>query len=142
MLPSVRMAEVVRTKILSPNIGYFVANSRFVAIYALFGRLWAKSVFWAQNNVLWLRNALLYGTYIKWRYNLGNRLYHWYSGGLTWAIFGISTNIKTLTCHNLRLGLDVICKHLISKYYMIKHTIQNFNNFGPKMWILLPFSNT
>ena len=64
MLPSVRVAEVVQTKILSPNIGYFVANSRFVVIYALFGRLWAKSVFWAQNNVLWLRNALLYGTYI------------------------------------------------------------------------------
>ena len=33
-----------RTKILSPNICYFVAISRFVSIYALFGRLWAKKV--------------------------------------------------------------------------------------------------
>ena len=31
-----------RTKILSPNICYIVAVSWFVAIYALFGRLWAK----------------------------------------------------------------------------------------------------
>ena len=34
-----------RAKILSPNIRYFVATSIFVAIYALFGRLWAKKVF-------------------------------------------------------------------------------------------------
>ena len=31
-----------QTKILSPNIRYFVAILRFVAIYALFGNLWAK----------------------------------------------------------------------------------------------------
>ena len=34
-----------RTKILSLNIRYFVALLRFVAIYALFGNLWAKKVF-------------------------------------------------------------------------------------------------
>ena len=33
-----------RTKILSPNKRYFVATVRFVAIYALFGRLWAEKV--------------------------------------------------------------------------------------------------
>ena len=31
-----------RTKILSPNIRYFVAILRFVAIYLLFGDLWPK----------------------------------------------------------------------------------------------------
>ena len=34
-----------QTKILSPNICYFVAISRFVAIYAFFGNLLAKNVF-------------------------------------------------------------------------------------------------
>ena len=33
-----------RTKSFSPNIRYFVAILRFVAIYALFGNLWAKKV--------------------------------------------------------------------------------------------------
>ena len=44
-----------RTKILSPNICYFVAISRFVAIYPLFGNLWTKKVFWggAKNSVSW-----------------------------------------------------------------------------------------
>ena len=64
----VRVAEVVRgpgvprrkvwtrTKILSPNIRYFVA------IYALFGDLWAKKVpFWVKNSVSWARSALLHG---------------------------------------------------------------------------------
>ena len=37
------------TKILIPNIRYFVAISRFVAIYSLFGRLWAKTVFIGQK---------------------------------------------------------------------------------------------
>ena len=34
-----------RMKILSPNICYFVVTLRFVAIYVLSGRLWAKKVF-------------------------------------------------------------------------------------------------
>ena len=47
-----------RTKILSPNIRYFVA------IYALFGDLWAKKVpFWVKNSVSGARSALLYGVY-------------------------------------------------------------------------------
>ena len=38
-----------RTKILSPNICYFVAILRFVAIYAHFGRRWVKIVFLGQE---------------------------------------------------------------------------------------------
>ena len=50
-----RVAEVAevwtRTKIVSPNIRYFVAIIRFVAIYAIFGDLWAKKVpFWVKNS--------------------------------------------------------------------------------------------
>ena len=53
-----------QTKILSPNIRYFVAILRFVAIYAIFGRLKARNVlFWIKNSVSWARSALLYSTY-------------------------------------------------------------------------------
>ena len=42
-----------RTKIWSPNIRYFVAILRFVAIDALFGRLWArKMLFWVKTVFL------------------------------------------------------------------------------------------
>ena len=40
-----------RTKILSPNIRYFVEILRFVAIYALFGRLRGKGIFFGSNTV-------------------------------------------------------------------------------------------
>ena len=53
------------TKILSPNIRYIVALLWFVAIYALFGRLWAKKspfgsktyciLYWIVIANLWLR---------------------------------------------------------------------------------------
>ena len=39
------------TKILGTNIRYFVAILRFVAIYALFGRLWAKKCFFGSKTV-------------------------------------------------------------------------------------------
>ena len=43
-----------RTKILSPNIRYFVEILRFVAIYALFGNLWTKKcLFWSKTVLLW-----------------------------------------------------------------------------------------
>ena len=43
-----------RTKILSPNIRYFVATLRFVSILALFGRIWAKKVLLlVKNSVSW-----------------------------------------------------------------------------------------
>ena len=38
-----------RTEIFSPNIRYFVAILRLVAIHAVFGRLWAKTVFLGQE---------------------------------------------------------------------------------------------
>ena len=37
---------------------------RFVAIYALFGDLWAKKFhFWVKNSVSWAGSALLHGIY-------------------------------------------------------------------------------
>ena len=50
---SEKFAEKVltRTKILSPNIRYFVAIIRFVAIYALFGNLWAKKCLFGSKTV-------------------------------------------------------------------------------------------
>ena len=48
-----------RTKILSPNIGYFVANSRFVAIYALFGRLWTKSVVLGPKQCFMVKKCII-----------------------------------------------------------------------------------
>ena len=46
---------------LSPNIRYFVAIIRFVAIYALFGRLWAKDVlFWVKTRAVFLGEEVNY----------------------------------------------------------------------------------
>ena len=71
-----RVAEVVREhgwhppKILDsdgnfkPEHTLFCRELRFVAIYALFGDLWAKKVpFWVKNSVSWARSALLHGIY-------------------------------------------------------------------------------
>ena len=50
-----------QTKILNKSITYFVAISRFVAIYALFGDLLAKEVhFWVKNSASVARSALLH----------------------------------------------------------------------------------
>ena len=40
----------IGTKILSSSIRYFVAIIRFIAIYALFGNLWAKKGFFGQKQ--------------------------------------------------------------------------------------------
>ena len=56
-----------QTKIFIPNILYFVAILRFVAIHAIFGRLWSKTVFF------WARNALSDGIYcLPWWYRFAN----------------------------------------------------------------------
>ena len=47
-----------------PEHTLFCRDLRFVAIYALFGDLWAKKVpFWVKNSVSWARSALLHGIY-------------------------------------------------------------------------------
>ena len=47
-----------------PKHTLFCRELRFVAIYALFGDLWAKKVpFWVKNSVSWARSALLHGIY-------------------------------------------------------------------------------
>ena len=47
-----------------PEHTLFCRELRFVAIYALFGDLWAKKVpFWVKNSVFWARSALLRGIY-------------------------------------------------------------------------------
>ena len=47
-----------------PEHTLFCLELRFVAIYALFGDLWAKKVpFWVKNSVSWARSALLHGIY-------------------------------------------------------------------------------
>ena len=47
-----------------PEHMLFCRKSRFVAIYALFGDLWAKKVlFGVKDSVSWARNALLHGKY-------------------------------------------------------------------------------
>ena len=51
-----------RTKILSPNIGFFVVIIIFVAIYALFGIVWTKQMLFWVKTVLF-RSALLHGLY-------------------------------------------------------------------------------
>ena len=49
----IRWTVWTRTKILSPNIRYFVAMLRFVVIYTLFGRLCArKGPFWVKTVFL------------------------------------------------------------------------------------------
>ena len=47
-----------------PKYTLFCRELRFVAIYTLFGDLWAKKVpFWVKNSVSWARSALLHGVY-------------------------------------------------------------------------------
>ena len=71
-----RVAEVVRRhegsspksldsdEKFKPQHTLFCRKLRFVAIYALFGDLWAKkSAFLGQNSVSWARSALLHGIY-------------------------------------------------------------------------------
>ena len=51
-------------KKFKPEHTLFCRELRFVAIYALFGDLWAKKVpFWVKNSVSWARSALLHGIY-------------------------------------------------------------------------------
>ena len=71
-----RVAEVARErgwhppksldsgKKFEPEHTLFCRELRFVAIYTLFGDLWAKKVpFWVKNSVSWARSALLHGIY-------------------------------------------------------------------------------
>ena len=47
-----------------PEHMLFCRELGFVAIYALFGDLWAKKVpYWVKNSVSWARSALLHGIY-------------------------------------------------------------------------------
>ena len=58
-----------RTKISSPDIRYFVAILRFVAIYALFGRLGAKKCFFGITTVFLGKEVhyyMVYITYTEW----------------------------------------------------------------------------
>ena len=44
-----------------PEYTLFCRELRFVAIYALFGDLWAKKVpFWVKNSISWAKSALLH----------------------------------------------------------------------------------
>ena len=74
--PISRVAEVVREhgwhppksldsdENFKPEHTLFCRELRFVAIYTLFGDLWAKKVpFWVKNSVSWARSALLHGIY-------------------------------------------------------------------------------
>ena len=45
-----------RTKILSPNICYFVAVLKFVAIYALL-EIFEKRAFGVKNSVVWAKKC-------------------------------------------------------------------------------------
>ena len=73
---STRVAEVVQghggplpksldsDENFKPEHTLFCRELRFVAIYTLFGDLWAKKVpFWVKNSVSWARSALLHGIY-------------------------------------------------------------------------------
>ena len=52
-----------------PEHTLFCRKLRFIAIYALFGDLWAKKVpFWVKNSVSWARSALLHSIYC---------IFHW-----------------------------------------------------------------
>ena len=47
-----------------PEHTFFSRKLGFVAIYALFGDLWAKKMpFWVKSNVFWARSALLLSIY-------------------------------------------------------------------------------
>ena len=50
-------------KNFKPNIRYFLAILRFVAIYTLFGRLWARKFFFGQKQCFRGKSALLCGVY-------------------------------------------------------------------------------
>ena len=76
ILVSSRVAEVAREhgwhppksldsdENFKPEHTLFCRKLRFVAIYTLFGDLWAKKVpFWVKNSVSWARSALLHGIY-------------------------------------------------------------------------------
>ena len=55
-------ARLFRSRVA--EVRYFVAILRFVAIYALFGRLCVREkVFLARNSVSWAKSALLHGIY-------------------------------------------------------------------------------
>ena len=53
-----------QTKILNKSIPYFVAISRFVAIYALFGGLWAKMSFFGSKTAFLGQEVHYYMVYI------------------------------------------------------------------------------
>ena len=52
------------TKILSPNMRYFVAILRFVTIYTLFGNLWTKMTFFGLKTVFLGQKVHYYMVYI------------------------------------------------------------------------------
>ena len=73
MMVTIRVAEVAREhgwhppksldldENFKPEHTLFCRELRFVAIYALFGDLWAKKVpFWVKNSVSWARSAVHY----------------------------------------------------------------------------------
>ena len=54
----------IRDENFEPEHTLFCCELRFVAIYALFGDLWAKKMpFWVKNGVSWARSALFNGIY-------------------------------------------------------------------------------
>ena len=72
----IRVAEVVRGHVgpppksldsdenFKPEHTLFCCELRIVAIYALFGDVWAEKLpFWVKNNVSWARSALLHSIY-------------------------------------------------------------------------------
>ena len=74
---SEKFAEKVltRTKILSPNIRYFVAIIRFVAIYALFGNLWAKKCLFGSKTVFLGKEGHFYMVYIAYFTELKSKIW-------------------------------------------------------------------
>ena len=72
----IRVAEVAREhgwhppKSLDSDENFKPDIRYFVAIYTLFGDLWAKKVpFWVKNSVSWARSALLHGIYCIFHWN-------------------------------------------------------------------------
>ena len=59
------------TKILSPNIRYFVAKLKFVAIYTHFGNIWAKKeLFWTKTVLFGQKSALVCCMYCVYTVNV------------------------------------------------------------------------
>ena len=92
------MAEVVR-RLEGPNIRYFVAILRFVAIYTLFGRLWTL-LFLVKNKKQGYCAWMADGGYIHYPYHIWERSedmedqnQNWKkgSGGWYWQIFSDDT---------------------------------------------------